>query len=304
MSGDTPGQPAIEPRDPGPRGRWDLWLLGIGVAVLLVIWIVDPFYEGPMPGHGPDDRPSGLARVNPPADWFKGERGNLFQQRIVATRQYDKGGVSFDLPEEKQRLKAWLQQNNHRDSLRRDPLAISTYHALDKDTGGRISKHLQWFPHKVEADPMDRSRYELAYSQSVGRFEKSQLDKYIVPLFTLSELGKGPTVMKRALVEYVPINMHERGFTLQDLDLTQCWAGFDQDGRPAFFYRIKPGSSAAYGNFSEEYIGFECAIIIGGYVNSAPYFLSRIPSNGMISMGTQADVQEFAREIRALLPGK
>lgn len=304
MSDTTPGQPAIDPQDPGPGGRWDLWLLGIGVVVLLVIWIVDPFFEGPLPMHGPDNRQSGIVSVNPPADWFKGERGNLFQERIVATPQYDKAGVAFDLPEEKQRLKAWLNQDNHRDSLRRDPLAISAYHSLDKDSGGKLSRHLQWFPHKVEAEPPAGTRYETPYSQSAGRFQKSNLDKYIVPLFTLDELGKGPAAMKRALVEYVPINMHERGFNLQDLDLTECWTGFDNDGKPAFHFRIKPGSSAAYGSFSEEYIGFECAIIIGGYVISTPYFMTRISDRGMVSMRTLADARGLVEEIRALLPGK
>ncbi|MHC4513985.1 MAG: hypothetical protein ACYTGW_04990 [Planctomycetota bacterium] len=291
-------------KDTEPRGRWDLWLLGTGVVVLLVFWILDPFFTRPptVPEVG---RGVPVARAHPPDDWFQGQRGELFQERIVATQQYDKGGVTFDLTKEKKRLEAWLQKAGNRHRLRSDPLMIAGYHALDSDQGGRISKHLQWFPHKVEANPDDSTRYDVPYSEKAGgRFQKSHLHDFTVPLFTPAELRNGPSIVKRWLVEYVPINMHERGFTLQDLDLTHCWAGVDQDGRPAFYYRIKPGSSEAYGNFSEEYIGFECALIVGGYVMSVPFFRSRISDRGQISMRTEDDVQGFVEQIRALLPGR
>ena len=120
MTSDT--TPASQ--DTGPRSRWDLWLVGIGVVVLLLMWILDPLFIRPaaLPG---DMDGAPVARVNPPAGWFQGERGKLFQERIVATPNYSKGGVIFDLPEEKKRLKAWLQEDNNRDNLRQDPLSIS-----------------------------------------------------------------------------------------------------------------------------------------------------------------------------------
>lgn len=287
-------------------GRWDLWLLGIGVVVLLIVWLVDPFFERPLPTRPPPKgSPPPVTRTNPPEDWFRGERGNLFQERIVATPQYDKGGVTFDLAEEKQRLRTWLNTNDHRNTLRANPLAISAYHALDKDQGGRLSKHLQWFPHKVEVDPTDGTRYETPYSQSaLPRFDRSRLHEAVVPLFTLAELGKGPTTMKGPLVEYVPVNMHERGFTLVDLDLTECWASVDRDGRPVFHYRFKPASDRAFANFSQEYIGFESALIIDGYLISAPWFRTRITGRGVIAMRTEGDTHALVEGIRARLPGR
>lgn len=300
------GNTANPPRNTGPRGRWDLWLLGIGVVVLLVIWIVDPFFARPTPMRGPSTGPlSPVAWSNPPDDWFKGKRGNLFQERVVATPQYDKDGVTFDLAKEKTRLEAWLRKNDHRDTLRRDPRMISAYHALDEDKGGRLSKHLQWFPHKVEAHPLDNTRYQTPYSESAGlRFEKSHLDEHVVPLFTSAELAKGPKVMKRWLVEYVPVNMHERGFTLADLDLTGCWTGVDHDGQPVFYYQIKPTAREAYGRFSAEYIGFESALIVEGYVVAVPYFMTRISERGQVSMRTKADTEALVEAIRSRLPGR
>ena len=159
------------PEDTGPRSRWDLWLLGVGVVVLLLLWLLEPFLmrSPPMPG---DMDGAPVARVNPPAGWFKGERGRLFQERIVATPQYEKGGVIFDLPGEKKRLQAWVSRNSNRDGLLRDPLGISAYHALHKDAGGRISQHVKWFPHKVKADLSD------SYTQM--DFRKSRLQEHVV----------------------------------------------------------------------------------------------------------------------------
>ena len=68
-------------QDTGPRSRWDLWLLGIGVVVLLLLWIVEPFLMRPPPLPG-DMAGAPVVRVNPPAGWFKGERGRLFQERL------------------------------------------------------------------------------------------------------------------------------------------------------------------------------------------------------------------------------
>ncbi len=281
-----------------PKGRWDLWLLGVGVVVLLVIWLLDPFFQGPMP---PD---TGTARGTVPDSPPPAADTNLFQERIVATPQYDKDGVVFDLPAEKARLEAWLEKDGHRDALRRDPTRISTYHALGPEQGGRITEHLQWFPHKVGVDSADGSRYELPYAAPAGRFPKSKLDRHVVPLFTPAELARGPADSKQPLVEYVPVNMHERGFTVKDLDPEGCRAGVDGDGRPAFFYRIKPASRQAYGDFSAAHIGFECAVIVSGYVVSVPCFGSRITEQGVAPMRTQAETKSLVEAIRASPTGR
>ena len=281
----------------GPKGRWDLWLLGIGVVVLLLMWIVEPFFIRPpaIPG---DMDGAPVARVNPPAGWFQGDRGKLFQERIVATPQYEKGAVTFDLTAEKKRLETWLSKDDNRDRLLRNPLGISTYHTLGRDAGGRISRHLEWFPHKVKADLSD--------SYSKRAFKKSGLQEHVVVLSEAIDPSKRSSGYYSRLVEYVPINMHERGFGLEDLDLTRSRASTDQNGTPVFAYHMSPSSAEAYHEVSKEHIGFECALIFRDYVRSVPHFQSPIlmTSGAMMQMDTQGEARAFVEEIRALLPGR
>ena len=137
-------------------------------------------------------------------------------------------------------------------------------------------------------------------------FRKSRLQDHVVVLFTAAELGKGPSSSTPWLLEYVPINVHERGFGLEDLDLTRSLATIDQDGRPVFAYHMKRDSADAYRDLSTEYLGFECAILFHGYVLSVPFFHSPLlmTSGAQMSMGTQAEVRAFVEEIRAMLPGR
>ena len=66
--------------DTSPQGRWDLWLLGIGVAILLGIFLVEPFL-GSGPRRAPQPARKPIATVNPPDGWFVDKHTDLFQTR-------------------------------------------------------------------------------------------------------------------------------------------------------------------------------------------------------------------------------
>ena len=104
----------------------------------------------------------------------------------------------------------------------------------------------------------------------------TELNEHIVQVFTQAEHDAGVTKEKPTLLEYVPVNMHEIYFCGEDMDAAYVRAGVDENGSPACLYRMKAAIADKYADWSEKYIGVESAIILDGYVRSAPFFMSRI----------------------------
>ncbi len=243
----------------------------------------------------------GMSKEEAEAVEAKITRLGTLEELIVAYPQYDRGDVLFDLPQEKARLEAWLKQDDNKRRCIEDPHHIRLYNrkaGVAEKSDGPISKHIKWYPHKVQPDLRVPNRFETPYSTQAGRFDKSRLSQHVVPVFTPEQLQKGPKDAKDWLLEYVPVNMHEERFTGEDLLGSYTRAGTDRDGRPAVFYAIKPSEQGRYYDCSKRNIGFESAIILDGFVESAPFFRSAISDHGQISVRTNPEATDLAEVLK------
>lgn len=245
----------------------------------------------------------------------------LLEFRAVATDDYRQDGVQFNLQEEKKRLTDWLDQNNGemRTLLAADPDEIRKFHALQPDQGGVLVgvDKLKWFPRKIRPGYKNKHVWDHAMSQASG--------SYAVPLFTPEQYGASPDEMlarveaeiaehnrtsrdkidptsagdRVFLIEYVPINMHEVGFKGEQLDSTSVRATRDEAGLPAVTYEFNTDTRDAYAEFSERYLNKQSAIILNGYVTSAPTFEGRIFGPGQIRGGfTQQEAADLVKVLK------
>ena len=156
--------------------------------------------------------------------------GALLELRLLASDGYEVGGVSFDLAIEKKRLRSWLDGSSNGDRVVKDPWFVDRFNALSPDAGGSMSSHVRWYPHVIRSIGGSTKRWEFAYASAA---ESSAL-----ALFTSEEYATGPTQDTKRLVELLPVNMHDRGFTGLDLDNSSFRSGTDPgSGRPSVFYR-------------------------------------------------------------------
>jgi len=228
-------------------------------------------------------------------------RLGTLEELIVAYPQYDRNDVTFDLPQEKSRLEAWIKKDDNKQRCIDEPSHINLFNrgaGKGEESEGPLSQHIKWYPHKVRVNLNEPTRFETPFAGAPGRFNKSKLDQSVVPVFTPEELQKGAKDPKDWLLEYVPMNMDEERFTGEDLVGSYTRAGKDQNGSPAVFYAVKASEQGRYGDCSKRNIGFESAIILDGVVESAPYFKSAIYSHGQISVRTHQQAFELSEVLK------
>ncbi|MCC6782130.1 MAG: protein translocase subunit SecD [Planctomycetes bacterium] len=228
--------------------------------------------------------------------------------RVLASDQYNKGGVSFNVRAERTRLQQWLDANDgaNRKLVAGDPEAIDIFNKLSPDLGGpQAGENLKWRPRLVEPKLDDTSRWSGAESfgpagpnnegPAVAAFTATEWNGGLVPE-SAAKGGSG----KPFLVEFLPINWHEQKFEGQDLDPSYTRGGLGSNGRSAIHYRMRVDRQDAYADWSEEYKGQRSAIILNNIVYSAPTFMGRISGPAEISSDTftQREVDALVRTLR------
>lgn len=220
------------------------------------------------------------------------------EMRVLA-RDVNKRGADFDLAKEKERLNAWLDQDDHRAMLHEDPLKIRLFNIKSRDEGGRLNPELKWFPRKILPDPRDPKRWEFSHAKGAG---ETPPDEAVVAAFTEEWYQRGPTPERPFLVELFAIDMGEEYFTGEDMNPAAVRATRDDLGSNAVAYAMNEAKATAYADWSEKYIGEKSAIILNGIVRIAPVFRSRITGGRGIIEGRFTD-QEVEELIRVLKTG-
>ncbi|MCC6669743.1 MAG: hypothetical protein IT458_01695, partial [Planctomycetes bacterium] len=238
-----------------------------------------------------------MTKVDAEATIRRIETLGSLEMRVVARDDYNKSGVKFELNQEKERLRAWLDKKTpddkatYRELIAKDPGKVRTFNQLNRDEGGRLSEHLRWYPRLIERSQKNPDAWDYAMSEDPTG--------HVVAVFAPDQRARPPQGENPFLVELVPINIHERKFTGEDLDPAGVKRGFNEVGQPSVDYVIKGEVMDAYADLSEEYIGKQSAIILNGIVKSAPVYRSRIPGRGQISGGfTTAEADELVKVLK------
>jgi SecD/SecF fusion protein len=202
----------------------------------------------------------------------------------------------FDLAAEKQRFDDWIALEGNRDKLLKDPLNVDQFLRLSNENGGPISSRakLRWVPHLVKkTQNADSTAFD--YSYSMGSDGKSgELAANVATLFTTEEYQAGYTEAKPELVEFLPINFGETGFTGEDLDANKVQPSVDQNGSPVVLYEIRPERVQDYYDVSDKYTNHQSAIILDGFIKSAPTYITAIPGRGQIQGFTRPEAQSLS----------
>ncbi|MEE2885917.1 MAG: hypothetical protein VX951_00670, partial [Planctomycetota bacterium] len=172
----------------------------------------------------------------------------------------------FDLAEEKKRLEAWIKLEGNRDKLLKDPLNIDQFLRLPNADGGPIAPRtkLRWVPHLIKKRlHAESTAFDYSYSMA-SEGNAAQLAGNVVTLFTPEEYSKGYTEEKPELVEFLPINFGEIGFTGKDLDANKVQPSVDNNGSPVVLYEIIPERVQDYYDVSDKYTSYQSAIILDG----------------------------------------
>ncbi|MFT7534661.1 MAG: SecD/SecF fusion protein [Hyphomicrobiaceae bacterium] len=229
--------------------------------------------------------------------------GNLgrLEMRMVAYEDYRKyTEVTFNLAAERTRLETWLKVPANKELIDKDPKNIRRFN--ESATNGPIARNnLHWFPREIRSDPKDRTRWDRSYTmipslqgQTVRAWDETQYNAGAIP----AEIGK-LEVKDQRLIEFVAINMKERSFSGEDLDPSGVGVGMGNNGGPGVNYRMRGGLTSAYADWSAEHKGKSSAIILNGYVKSAPSFENKITRNGIITGDfTKAEVEELVKVLR------
>lgn len=222
------------------------------------------------------------------------------EMRLLATPEYNEEGVRFELDDEKKRLEDWLALEGNMDMVREFPERVDVFNTLSTAEGGRNNQeHLWWYPAKVMPSPRDSTRWDFA--DSVG-----QNQSFVVGTFDSQEYAAGPPPKQGKddpyLVEFYPVNMHAVHFTGEDMNAAGVRATTNpDDGTPCVQYEIAAGKKAAYADWSGDNKGNRSAIILNGFVKSAPSFLGRILNRGIIT--GRFTVQEAADLAKVIKTG-
>jgi SecD/SecF fusion protein len=225
--------------------------------------------------------------------------GNLgrLEMRMVAYEDYKTDNVKFTLEPERKRLEAWLKQPDNKALIEKDPKNIRRF---NESTAGPIAKgKLAWYPREVRPSSESPDRWDTSYTmimptQTVKAWDDAQFNGGLVP-----EAVKALPVKEQRLIEFMAINMHERSFSGEDLDPAGVGVGTGSRGGPGVNYRMAGGKTSPYADWSEEHKGKSSAIILNGYVKSAPAFRSKITRNGIIEGDfTRQEVEELVKVLR------
>ncbi|MEC8251568.1 MAG: protein translocase subunit SecD [Planctomycetota bacterium] len=224
------------------------------------------------------------------------------EMRMVAYDGWAKEADAITAPRlkaEKERLDAWLKTPENAALIAKDPRNIRRYN--EDLTAGPLLKFLNWYPREILPSPTDSSRWDTSYADSpklgavtAQAFDEAQWNAGVIPEATLKL-----DVKERRLIEFVAINMKERSFSGEDLDPAGVGRGQGDDGTPCVNYEIVGALQAAYADWSEEHKDRESAIILNGYIKSAPTFISKIPGRGRITGSFTVDeVDELVKVLR------
>ncbi|MCC7397071.1 MAG: protein translocase subunit SecD [Planctomycetes bacterium] len=223
------------------------------------------------------------------------------EMRIVADRDYVNGQVTFNMQGEKTRLESWLKNPENKKLIAEDPRNVRRFNE-DAQFGPLQSGRLAWYPSQIRGvtnPDTKETRWDTPLANylkdsTVKGYEDADFNQGVVPESFLKKAEKD-----RFLVEFVAINMDEEHFSGEDLDPAGVGASSGRDGGLAVSYAIKAGRTGAYAEWSERYIGKASAIILNGYIKSAPTFRSKIPGNGIIEgKFTQEEVDELVKVLR------
>lgn len=220
------------------------------------------------------------------------------EERVVARDDYSsKNGTKFELSKEKERLQKWLDKDNNREMVTKDPEKISFYHALSTDDGGRLERSwLKWYPRKLKAKKVKGGAFVWDHSYT----GVDLLSTATVKAFKDEATNTPPTDEKAFLIEYIAINMEERHFEGGQMDPSAVGVTLDGQGGNAVAYAMKAQFSDDYVAWSRDYIGKCAAIILNNYVESAPRFESAITGGrGQIHGSfTQYEAQGLANVLK------
>ena len=225
--------------------------------------------------------------------------GNLgrLEMRMVAYEDYSKDNVKFSLEAERKRLEAWLKQPENKALIEKDPKDIRRYN--EGSAGPMARGKLAWYPREMRADPKSQDRWDTSYTmflqpQTVKFWDDAQFNNGLIP-----EAVKTKPQAEQRLIEFIAINMHERSFSGEDLDPAGVGVGMGSSGGPGVNYRMAGDKTTAYADWSQEHRGKSSAIILNGYVKSAPAFRSKITRNGIIEGDfTRQEVEELVKVLR------
>lgn len=229
--------------------------------------------------------------------------GNLgrLEMRMVASDDYLDNNTKFTLANEKQRLETWLKSPANAELIAKDPKNIRRFN--ESLAQGPIARgKLHWFPREIRANWKDSSRWDSTYADP-----RSSLSQQTVKAYSDSDYNAGvipEEMMKldpkdRRLIEFVAVNMVEESFSGEDLDPSGVGAGIGNNGGPGVNYRMRGSRTADYANWSAKHKGKSSAIILNGYVKSAPVFENKITRNGIITGDfTYAEVEELVKVLR------
>ena len=229
--------------------------------------------------------------------------GNLgrLEMRMVAYDDYTKDNTTFRLANERTRLETWLKVPANKALIDKDPKNIRRYN--ESTTNGPIARgNLHWYPREIRSNPKDRSLWDRPYSlpqsgleaQAVSAFDPQKYNGGLIP-----EDVQKLEVKDQRLIEFIAINRKERSFSGEDLDPSGVGVGVGDNGGPGVNYRMIGSLTAEYADWSAEHKGKSSAIILNGYVKSAPAFQSKITRNGIITGDfTLPEVEELVKVLR------
>lgn len=221
------------------------------------------------------------------------------EMRMVAYNEFQQGNVKFDLQGEKTRLESWLKQPENKARIDLDPKNIRIFN--ESPSNGPVSfSNLAWYPREIrpEANGDNWGTSFLVIpklqQQTVKAYEDAQWNNGIVP-----EAVKQLPVNEQRLIEFVAVNMAEESFSGEDLDPAGVGLGTGRNGGPAVNYALVGALTSAYAEWSDEHKGECSAIILNGFVKSAPVFRGKIPGRGVIEGDfTVAEVEELVKVLR------
>ncbi len=225
------------------------------------------------------------------------------EMRMVVYDGYNKEGNSFvtaRITAEKTRLENWLKQPDNQALIAKDPLNIRRYNE-DVANGPILKGLLHWYPREVRPNPKDASRWDRSYADipdlepvTVQAFDEAQWNRGASPENVLALDPK-----EQRLIEFVAVNMFERSFSGEELEPSGVGIGSGQNGLPAVNYELQGAFKGSYADWSAEHKGKCSAIILNGYVKSAPIFRSKIPGRGIIEGDFTIDeVEELVKVLR------
>ena len=224
------------------------------------------------------------------------------EMRMVAYDGWSKDGnaiTSARLKTDKERLEKWLEDEDNKALIAKDPRNIRRYN--EDPQNGPALKILKWYPREIRANPKDASRWDRSNADSpalagitVQAFDDKQWNAGAIP----EDVLKLPAQEQR-LIEFVAINMGERSFSGEDLEPSGVGEGSGDDGTPCVNYEIIGALKSAYADWSAEHKGKESAIILNDYVKSTPTFLGKIPGRGRITGAfTRDEVTELVKVLK------